>query len=155
MTSDDISTKHWEWVKTYAAEIANAECTDDQIASESATNHLLFFLDCLDVKYGRTASVLATRADYTSALDERTSLLVEAYGIASRTNDKRNQMLVASSLAQLLIEETTNIPESEKWLTVFAETISNKWDELDYADFQRFTNQLEQLRKRIGPSRAR
>jgi hypothetical protein len=148
MTSDGISTEDWEVVQDYAAKIANAACADDEAASDVFTEKLSRYLECLEVKYGKRASILATRADYTTDLSQRLHLLQEAYELARQSNDKKNLTLTASSLAQLFAEEVADVSSADKWLAALADALGEKWDDLEYQEFQKLSAQVERLKQR-------
>ena len=112
MTTDGISTEDWEVVKDFAAKIANAVCAEDNANSQRLTEDLLRYLERLETKYGRLPSIIATKADYTTELNQRVQLLKQAYALAKQSNDKVNMTLTASSLAQLFVEETLDLKTS-------------------------------------------
>src|SRR5262245_6166149 len=95
MTSDGISTEDWEVVRDYAAKIANAVCAEDEPTSDILTEKLLRYLECLIIKYGTRASILATKADYAKDTGQRQHLLERAYEIARQSDDKPNLTLAA------------------------------------------------------------
>ena len=151
MTTDGISTEDWEVVQDYAAKIANAVCADDSVTSDALTEQLLCYLDCMETKYGKLPSIIATRADYTTDLIERVQLLEHAYELAKQLNDRSNMALTASSLAQLFVEETVDVPSAGRWLASLAESLGEKWDDLEHKEFQRLTAELENLKQRRKP----
>ena len=148
MTSDGIETKEWEVVQDYAAKIANAVCADEDHSAEEQTQALLTYLDCLETKYGKLPSILATRADYVIEAEKRVLLLDEAYSIAKLRTDTANMRLIAASLAQHFIEEAGDARQGQLWLACFADAIGNKWDDVEYADFRALSQRLEQLGKK-------
>jgi len=151
MTSDGISTEDWEVVQDYAAKIANAACADDHASSDELTGKLLRYLECLEVKCGKRASILATRADYESDLRQQVSLLEQAHEMARQSEDRANLTFTASSLAQLYIEESVDIPAAQKWLALLADALGNKWDDLEYQEFRELTDQVEKLKQQTKP----
>ena len=151
MTSDGISTEDWEVVHDYAVKIANAACADDHASSDILTMKLLRYLDSLESKYGKRASILATKADYESDQILRVSLLEQAHEIARHSGDRENLTFTSSSLARLYVEESVDIPAAQKWLALLADALGNKWDDLEYQEFQDLTVQIENLKRQEKP----
>ena len=71
MTSDGIETADWDRVHELALDIVNASLAGDDAAEARARTLLLSVLDEFDRKYGRKASLLATRADYVESSEDR------------------------------------------------------------------------------------
>lgn len=151
MTSDGINTEDWEVVQDYAAKIANAACADDAKTSDIITEKLLRYLECLEAKYGKLPSILATRADYVNDLTQRVKLLEQSYELAKQSDDRENLTLTASSLAQLYVEEAVDVSAAQKWLALLADALESKWDDLEYQEFQKLTTQVESLNRRGKP----
>jgi hypothetical protein len=105
MTNDGISKEDWDEVIDLSAKIANAICSDDEALSNLLSTRLLRILDALERKYGRLPGILATRADCIDDSQERIALFEEAWRIANDREDRFNLVLIASSLAELHIEE--------------------------------------------------
>ena len=61
-------------------------------------------LDGLERQYGRRPSILATRADYTSALGAQKRMLRAAYAAAEGMGDGKNMVLVAESLIERFLD---------------------------------------------------
>jgi hypothetical protein len=120
MTPDGIDTADWDQVHELAVEIVNASAEGDDAASDSASIRLRELLDQLQQKYGPLPSLLATRADYAERPADREYWLLAAYTEAAKLGDKRNQALVAESLASFYIEEQPDQEQGKRWLAVLA-----------------------------------
>lgn len=112
-TSDGISTEDWNAVHELVLNIVNAEAEAEE---NIFTNQLLQFLDELEEKYGVLPSILATRADYVSDVNEQAMLFRQAYALAEASNDKNNLTLISHSLAELYIKELKETSEGQVWL---------------------------------------
>ena len=152
MTADGISTEDWEVVKDFAAKIANAVCAEDNANSQRLTEDLLRYLERLETKYGRLPSIIATKADYTTELNQRVQLLKQAYALAKQSNDKVNMTLTASSLAQLFVEETLDVSSAQAWLALLSNALGDNWDDLEHQEFLKLQGELESLKRRAKPS---
>lgn len=102
MTPDGISTEEWDHVYEICIDLVNASAIDDQVLVESYRERLFEFLDQLEIKYGRIASVLATRADFTPCPITAIPLLEEALLVST---DDISTRLTLQSLVKLMIEE--------------------------------------------------
>jgi hypothetical protein len=152
MTSDGISTEDWEVVKDFAAKIATAACADDNAKSQRLTEDLLRYLERLETKYGKRPSIIATKADYTTDLNQRVQLLKQAYALAKQSDDKVNMTLTASSLAQLFVEEALDVPSAESWLALLSDALGDSWDDLEHQELLRLQRELENLKRRAKPN---
>jgi hypothetical protein len=150
MTSDGISDEDWDIVKDLSANIVNAVSSNNNRASARLTQELFQHLSRLESKYGTLPSILATQADYTDDTRMRTALLEQAWRVAKKNADKANLVFISSSLAELFIEELCRVADGEKWLSLLEESLEGHWDDHEYKEFQRFRQQLQQLKKK-GP----
>jgi hypothetical protein len=108
-TPDGISTEDWDIVHELIVDLVNAEEGPDE---EECRHRFLKYLDELEDKYGARPSILATRADFiVDDVPRRLELFSRAYALAAEAGDARNQLHVASSLAELYIEELTTQQE--------------------------------------------
>ena len=112
-TSDGISTEDWNAVHELVLNIANAEAEAEE---NIFTNQLLQLLNELEERYGILPSILATRADYVSDVNEQAMLFRQAYALAEAMNDKKNLKLISHSLAELYIKELKEPSEGQLWL---------------------------------------
>jgi len=97
MTSDGIPQDEWDKVNELAASVANAVCAEDEILSSKHTAEILEYLEVLELNHGELPSILATRADYVSAIDERVTLLRRAYDLADERKDNANLTAISVS----------------------------------------------------------
>jgi hypothetical protein len=148
VTTDGISTRDWDTVKDYAAKIANATAGEDTDCLARLTTELLTYLDCLEDKYGKRPSVLATRADYLDDSSARAKMLGEAFRLAKSVNDRRNITLIASSLAEMFLEERRDIAQGEIWVAELGASIGDLWDDDDHELFRRLQEKLDRLKGR-------
>src|SRR4051812_19878088 len=116
MTSDGIKTDDWDRVKDLACQVANASSHGDDEASARYTERLVMLLDEFQEKYGELPSILATKADYIDNTSDRLQLLRRAYELAEARQDKSNRVLIASSLAQIYVEELADLERGSVWL---------------------------------------
>ena len=130
-----------------AARITNAVIASDQITAGKVTTELLRHLDDLETKYGRAASILATRADYTSDPQRKVQLFEEAYQRAKTMEDKVNMTYVASSLAQVFIDDIEDLTLGEKWLAHLADSLGDSWDDYEHKEYKELSGKLQQLRR--------
>ena len=115
-TTDGISTEDWDRVTELTVQVSQ-HVNDSE--DERCRQELFDFLDRLEVKYGALPSILATRADFTSAEDigRKEDLLVRAYALAIERRDGRNALAIAHSLADLYLDTLRNPVEGRRWLT--------------------------------------
>ena len=112
-----------------AANIVNASSAGDQVLDESLTEALLDHLDQLERKYGELPSILATRADYLSDVQERITLLKRAYEAAKGRKDYKNKTLISSSLSDLYVRELKDCQSGQFWLGELRESLDTYWDD--------------------------
>jgi hypothetical protein len=141
MTSDGISDSDWEVVSNLARDVV--ESVERPEEHEGAERRLLMFLEELEQKYGKRPSILATRADYVEDVRERVTLLDEAYELATAMNDSLNCTLIASSLAQLFIEEMQDKKSGRIWVNELGECLALHWDDGEHREYLRLTAELE------------
>jgi hypothetical protein len=144
-TSDGIAREDWEIIESLAAKIANAVCAESDDDAESATRQLFAQLSRLEQKYGRLASILATRADYADDPKDRINLLEEAWRSAQSTGDTFNLVLIASSLAETFIVELEDPHKGRKWLDRLETVLGDRWDEDEYAQVVELTRRLADI----------
>ena len=106
MTPDGIEADDWDHVHTLALALVNSDEKDEE---RRTRRQLLKYLQSLRVKYGDQASLLATAADYADDSMESERLLLRAFDVARQTSDRRDELFVALSLADLYIEEIEDI----------------------------------------------
>jgi hypothetical protein len=143
MTSDGISKEDWDEVIDLSAKIADAASAEDEALRQPLTTRLLRALDSLERKYGRLPAILATRADYTDDPLQKIALLEEAWRIANNREDRFNLVLIASSLAELHIEELNDTSSGARWLACLEEALENHWDDGEYQELQRLRKLLD------------
>src|SRR5215471_9191702 len=117
MTPDGISTQDWDRVHELALEVVNASGEGDDAMSDSATLRLRELLDELQEKYGPLPSLLATRADYVDAPEERDYWLTAAYEQAEKRRDVKNLVWIAASLATLYVDDLRDPAQGGRWLS--------------------------------------
>ena len=139
-TSDGISTEDWEAVHELSLKIVNAEAESEE---NIFTNQLLQYLDELEAKYGALSSILATRADYVSDVNEKAALLRQAYALAEGSRDITNLREIAHSLAELYIEDLKDHSEGQIWMKRLNEHISLSPDKT-------LSDELERLRELLN-----
>ena len=137
MTSDGISKEDWDEVIDLSAKIANASSAEDEVLGQLLTTRLLRVLDSLERKYGRCPGILATRADRVDDSRDKIALFEEAWRIANHGEDRFNLVLIASSLAELHIEELNDTSSGARWLARLEEALENHWDDGEYQELQR------------------
>jgi hypothetical protein len=142
MTPDGISTAEWRRVHGLAAEIVNASAADDDALDRSLRTQLLEELDRLELRYGRLASLLATRADYVADEGAAIALLEEAYAIALDVGDVENCLLVADSLASRHIEDRRDRQQGARWLEACAHALRSTGTASDIKQFEWLEDQL-------------
>lgn len=112
-TSDGISTEDWNAVHELVLNIANAEAEAEE---NIFTNQLLQLLNELEGRYGILPSILATRADYVSDINEQAMLFRQAHALAEASNDIKNLKLISHSLAELYIKDLEDRSEGQTWI---------------------------------------
>jgi hypothetical protein len=141
MTSDGISDSDWDRLSDLAREVVESvDCAEDH---ESAEQRLLKFLDELEKRYGKRPSILATRADYVDGVRERVTLLEEAYELARAMSDSLNRTLIASSLAQLFIEELEDHKSGRIWVDELGDCLAMRWDDGEHREYLRLIAKLD------------
>lgn len=144
-TSDGISMEDWDRVHELALAIVNAE--DDSSEELVARKELLDYLDELHSKYGARPSLLATRADYLDDdVSGRLRLLEAAYALASEADDVRNQLLIATSLADLYVGELRDSVEGGQWLSRLDGILHRTGDDVERAEVARIRADWRRLR---------
>ena len=141
--SDGISKEDWDVVHGLAVDVANASMRDDDEATGASRRHLLEYLDFLQEKYGPLPSILATRASYSDDRTEKLDLLTRAYALADARRDHRSQLYVASSLAELHIEEFRDASEGLRWLRLVRGLLEEVGDSSDVREYERLRRTAE------------
>jgi hypothetical protein len=109
---------------------------------------LLDALDVLEKRYGTLPSILATRADFIEGDRERLRLLQAAFISASALHDTKNQLCIASSLAEHFAERKCT-KSASKWLKVGQGLLKENFDRYE-------SKNLSDVAKRIAtPTPAR
>jgi len=142
-TAHGISKDDWNEVIDLAAKIANAASAEDEALGQLLTTRLLRILDALERKYGKLPPILATRADYIDDAREKIALFEEAWRAANGRRDCFNLVLIASSLAELHIEELNDTSSGARWLARLEEALENYWDDGEYQELQRLRKLME------------
>lgn len=138
-TSDGISTEDWDVVHALSLKVVNAEAESEE---NIYTQELLNYLDELERKYGVLPSILATRADYVTDMNERAAYLRQAYALAEATDDRINLREIAHSLAEFYIEDMEERSEGQIWLERFSNHIKTAGDKELHAECVRLQNLL-------------
>ena len=128
-TSDGISSEDWDLVHALALDIVNASALGDDFESAEKTTEFLALIERLEGKYGVTASLLATKADYIEDTQERIELLSRGYLVATESGDLKNKTLIASSLAELFWWELGDKKNTRHWLEKLRRSLIDYGDE--------------------------
>lgn len=139
-TSDGISKIDWATVEALAHEIAEL-AEDEDAERRDATQRLFRVLDELEHKYGRRPSLVATRADYVDE-DKRATLLEEAFALAASIGDDTNRTLIASSLAELYVDDLNDLERGKYWVDRLGECLKHHFDEGENLVFARLSTML-------------
>ena len=141
-TSDGISTEDWDEVHELVLNIANAEAEAEE---NIFTNRLLQFLDVLEERYGVLPSILATRAEYVSDVNEQVGLFRQAYALAEASNDTKNLRLISHSLAELYIKDLKDRSEGQIWIKRLSDHLISSPDKDLHGEVKRLHESLHQL----------
>jgi hypothetical protein len=141
MKSDGISDSDWDILSDLARKVV--ESVDRPEDNKSAEQRLLKFLDELEQKYGKRPSILATRAYYIDDDRERVLLLEEGYKLAAAMNDSFNRTLIASSLAQLFIEDMEDHKSGRIWVDELGDCLALHWDDGEHGEYLRLIAKLD------------
>lgn len=145
-TSDGISTEDWDTVHELTVDLVNAGERPDE---EECRHRLFEYLDELEEKYGARPSILATRADFiVGDVPRKLELLGRAYALAGAAGDARNQLHIASSLAELHIEEHGDTNAGSMWLSRAKDSLDQIGNDVDRREYDRARDALERLRLR-------
>ena len=130
-TRDGVSAADWTKLFGYAEEYLNAE---DKIDKERASRaRILRFVRFLEKKYGKKASLLATKADYLVKNGRRRMLLwTDAFRIAESADDHLNCVYVAASVIEFLRESDCDPATITSWLSKLRAALRKRPD--DYAE---------------------
>lgn len=148
-TTDGISSDEWDRVTELAFEIWHHI---DDAEEETRRLQLFAYLDALETKYGPLPSILATRADFSSAGDigNQEELLVRAYALAVERGDRFNALVIAHSLADMYLWELGKPLEGGTWLACFGTLLrhdpEDPWWQEEYDRLKEIAKTLE------GPS---
>ena len=130
VTADGILSEEWEIVASISASIANNVVgSNNEKIGDALVKTLFCYLDFLELKYGKIASLLATRADYVDDVLKKESLLCRAYIDAEDKNDFRNKTFISSSLSELYVDEIADFNSGKRWLQIFEENLNSYYDE--------------------------
>jgi hypothetical protein len=147
-TSDGISREDWAHVHQCAVDIANAALADDDGASQVRTRDLLRVLERLEHRYGALPSILATRADYIEDVPSRLTLYEAACDAASEHGDARNLVWIASSLAELYVDELREPLRGGQWLERLESHLANHDDPDERDVLERLRADVQKLAHR-------
>lgn len=131
-TPDGISTTDWNQVRQLATQVVEEISNGETFSHSKSRTQLLSLLRSLEKKYGRLPSFLATRADYKLSAKRKVSLLTEAYNLAREVGDDKNVTLVASSLAQLYLEELNDLIRGKAWIANLENALIVWSDDAEY-----------------------
>jgi hypothetical protein len=145
MTSDGISDADWTRVRELAAAVVEASSSAGESAARQRLDELFRLLDALESQYGRRASLLATRADFTADEGEKLTLLEEAHAIAVESGDVENAVWIADALATLHVDDRRDPIEGARWLDAYAEALTAAGDDVDVKPFQALQERLRAL----------
>jgi hypothetical protein len=145
MTPDGISDADWTRIRDLAAAAVEASSGDDALRGRQRLGELFSLLDALEAQYGRRASLLATRADFTADEGEKLGLLEEAYAIAGESGDVENAVWIADALASLHIDDRRDPIEGGRWLEAYSEALTAAGDDVDIRPFQALKERLRAL----------
>lgn len=145
MTPDGISDADWARLRGLAAAVIGATSSAGEVAGRPRLAELFALLDALESQYGRRASLLATRADFTADEGEKLTLLEEAYAIAVESGDVENAVWIADALATLHIADRRDPIEGARWLEAYAEALTAAGDDVDVKPFQALQERLRTL----------
>lgn len=148
-TPDGISREDWAQVHQCAVDIANAALADDAPWAEASRCDLFQWLDRLEDRYGALPSILATRADYTDDVGHRLTLYQAAYEAAAARGDVRNLVWIASSLAELYVEDVREPLSAGEWLDRLEAHLSQHEDPDERAELARLRAVAESLACRV------
>src|SRR4029453_14997146 len=141
-TPDGISDADWARLRESAAAVIEASSSAGEAVGRPRLAELFALLDALEAQYGRRASLLATRADFTADEGERLTLLEEAYAIAVESGDVENAVWIADALATLHIADRRDPIEGTRWLEAYAEALTAAGDDVDVKPFQALQERL-------------
>lgn len=143
-TSDGIIDEDWEFVRVCAEQLCDPEYQG--MERGLLLRNLNNVLVNLKRKYGRLPSILATEADYCETIEEKISLLKEAYVTACEISDIKNKTYICSSLAEEYLFEK-EYSRSMYWLNELKNDLVN-WSD-DYTN-DLFDEVKEELDKKIN-----
>lgn len=141
-TSDGIKDIDWEVVIELASAVVNASA--DGADPAYLKRKLLKELEKLERKYGRLPSILSTKADYVVKIDERLSLLREAYSAASENLDFKNKVYISATIAELYVEEFNDAVHARYWVDVLERDLA------DYPDDEYFQGLHKELSTKLS-----
>jgi hypothetical protein len=145
MTPDGISDADWTRVRELAAAVVEASSGAGEGVGRQRLAELFTLLDALESQYGRRASLLATRADFTADEGEKLTLLEEGYAIAVESGDVENAVWITDALATLHIDDRRDPIEGARWLEAYAEALTAAGDDVDVKPFQALEERLRLL----------
>jgi hypothetical protein len=90
-------------------------------------------------------SILATRADYVSDVNEKSVLLRQAYALADASRDNPNLKEIAHSLAELYIENLKDSSEGQIWIERLRDNLISSSDKDLHDEVKRLQKSLDQL----------
>lgn len=127
MMTDRITKNEWGEITRLARQIA--DCVGGDARKYRALRfRMLARIDDLLDRYGTNPGVLATRADYCDNPREAVRLLRKAYRLSEQSNDNKNMVLIAGSLAELYVRTLHRYRDGKKWLRILKRKL------IDYPD---------------------
>jgi hypothetical protein len=144
MTPDGIADADWDRLRAQAAAVVQSSGDDESVGRQRLAE-LFTLLETLESQYGRRASLLATRADFTADEGEKLPLLEEAHAIAVESGDVENAVWIADALATLHIDDRRDPIEGARWLEAYAEALTAAGDDVDVGPFKALQERLRAL----------
>lgn len=114
----------WSLIHGLAVDIANASASGR--STQALYRRVRAALERIERYEGVSASLLATRADYTVNPKSKLSLLTAGYRLASRKRDVDNRIWIAHSIARVAIEERHDLKLGRRWCSVLARALKLK-----------------------------
>ena len=138
---NDIKKHEWDKIVDLAIEFAYPE----SLEQESLTRLVLLEeLSLLQDKYGKNVDILATQAQYISDMKVKEQLFNEAFELAVLNQDIDNEVMIASSLADLYFE-LEDADRFLKWMDKLKEILAIYPDPAELLNYEYL---MEEWRKR-------
>lgn len=135
-TSDGIPLVAWLTIQHLAEDYVTAIEHDGRHATP-IRKKLLSRLNRLQSKYGKRPSILAAKAEYVARDKTREFLFLAAYQTATVMNDVKNQTLIASSLAEMYLDDWGDEANGNRWLEVLASALNVFYDDCEEGVFRK------------------